>query len=123
MADSRNTLTHKLAKVEAQLTELTQQRDVLRARLENFFDPSSVKVGDVVTFTLGRGEAAKTFNGTVLGLKEAEGKAPARAKIAVGEGFDSRVETVALSSIIGLVPITTGDTAPDVDTSGPSQIV
>ena len=123
MADSRNTLTNKLAKVDAQITELTQQRDVLRARLENFFDASSVKAGDVVTFTLGRGETAKTFTGTVLGLKEAEGKVPARAKIAIGEGFDSRVETLAISSIIGLVPITSGDTAPDVDTSGPSQLV
>lgn len=123
MTDSRNTLTNKLAKVEAQITELTQQRDVLRARLENFFDASAVKVGDVVTFTLGRGGAATPFTGTVLGLKEAEGKAPARAKIAIGEGFDSRVEALALSRIIGVVPITAGDTAPDVDTSGPDQLV
>ena len=122
MAESRNTLANKLAKVAAQIAELRQQRDVLRARLENFFDPASVKVGDVVTFTLGRGQFAQP-PGTVLGLKEADGKVPARAKIAVGEGFDSRVETVAIGNIIGVVTITTGDTATDVDTSGPSQIV
>ena len=122
MAESRNTLTNKLAKVETQIAELTQQRAVLVARLENFFDPASVKVGDVVTFTLGRGQVDQP-PGTVLGLKAADGKVPARAKIAVGEGFDSRVETVAIGNITGVVTITAGDTATDVDTSAPSQIV
>ena len=123
MAESRSTLASKLAKVDSQIAELTQQRDVLAARLENFFEPASVKVGDVVTFISGRGESAKNLNGTVLGLKEADGKVPARAKIAVGEGFDSRVETVAIGNITGVVTITAGDTATDVDTSAPSQIV
>lgn len=97
-----STKTEKLAAIDARIAKLQQQRDELAAAPDTDLF-SKITTGDRVIAEYGRGEKRRTVEGTVLGKKPAEGKAPAQVRIAVGEGFDAEVLTVPTAAVTAVL--------------------
>lgn len=98
-----STTSQKIAQIDAKVYELQQKKAELVAQLATEVNPAHVVAGAVVEFNQGRGEDKKTLTGTVLGVKAAEGKTGAMAKIASGEGFDATVYPVFIAAVTKIV--------------------
>lgn len=84
-------INEKIAKLEAQRTQLQNQRD--NAELI-----ASVGKDFVVTFKVGRAETRRELEGVVLGRGEVKGVDCVRVQ--TGEGFDLEVHTVKVAELL-----------------------
>lgn len=92
------TLKTKIAKLSDQINKLTAERTVLQTQLDSIVDPSTISVGDVVTFLAGRGDKKVSVSGLVLGAKDN------KFRVAVGSGFDAQVSTVDGDKVTAITP-------------------
>lgn len=76
--------TEDLAKAQAKLDSLLLQK-------QNESKIDSVKVGDTVTVEYGRAPNRRDVTGTVVGVREADGKVSKLFAIQTGEGVDVQI--------------------------------
>lgn len=96
-------IREQIAKIDAKVYELQQKKVELTAKLSTEVNPDEIVATAVVEFTQGRGDDKKTLTGTVLGVKAAEGKVGAMARVSSGEGFDTVIYPVFIANVTKVV--------------------
>lgn len=95
-------INEKIAKLEAQRTQLQNQRD--NAELVE-----AVAAGFTVSFKVGRAETRRELTGVVLGRGEIKGVDCVRVQ--TGEGFELEVHTVKVAELLTIAAPGTVDPA------------
>lgn len=103
-------LDNKLAVLFERITKDTEQYNLLLAERQTLEQLANIEAGFVVTFSVGKGEAAKVVEARVLGVSDGV------AKVTYGEGFDTTVATIKLAQVLSVVSTNEPTTvAPAVD--------
>lgn len=90
----------QLEAVRAKITELQATEAKLVEQLAGEVNTDEIAVGDGVKIAIGKGTTRREVEGVVIGIKEAaDDKSTRLFRVAVGEGFDSSIETVGPVSI------------------------
>lgn len=97
-------LDNKLAVLFERITKDTEQYNVLLAERQTLEQLANIEAGFVVTFSVGKGEAAQVVEARVLGVSDGV------AKVTYGEGFDTTVATIKLAQVLSVV--STNEPAP-----------
>lgn len=90
-------LDNKLAVLFERITKDTEQYNLLLAERQTLEQLANIEAGFVITFSVGKGEAATVVEARVLGVSEGV------AKVTYGEGFDTTVATIKLAQVLGVV--------------------
>ena len=90
-------LDNKLAVLFERITKDTEQYNLLLAERQTLEQLANIEAGFVVTFSVGKGEAAQVVEARVLGVSEGV------AKVTYGEGFDTTVATIKLAQVLSVV--------------------
>lgn len=90
-------LDNKLAVLFERITKDTEQYNLLLAERQTLEQLANIEAGFVITFSVGKGEAAQVVEARVLGVSEGV------AKVTYGEGFDTTVATIKLAQVLSVV--------------------
>lgn len=90
-------LDNKLAVLFERITKDTEQYNLLLAERQTLEQLANIEAGFVVTFSVGKGEAATIVEARVLGVSDGV------AKVTYGEGFDTTVATIKLAQVLSVV--------------------
>ena len=90
-------LDNKLAVLFERITKDTEQYNLLLAERQTLEQLANIEAGFVVTFSVGKGEAAQVVEARVLGVSDGV------AKVTYGEGFDTTVTTIKLAQVLSVV--------------------
>lgn len=102
-------LNNKLAVLFERITKDTEQYNLLLAERQTLEQLANIEAGFVVTFSVGKGEAAQVVEARVLGVSDGV------AKVTYGEGFDTTVATIKLSQVLSVVHDNSAPVAAPVD--------
>lgn len=104
-------LDNKLAVLFERITKDTEQYNLLLAERQTLEQLANIEAGFVITFSVGKGEAAAIVEARVLGVSDGV------AKVTYGEGFDTTVATIKLAQVLSVVSTNepTPPVAPVVD--------
>lgn len=97
-------LDNKLAVLFERITKDTEQYNLLLAERQTLEQLANIEAGFVITFSVGKGEAAQVVEARVLGVSDGV------AKVTYGEGFDTTVATIKLAQVLSVV--STNELAP-----------
>lgn len=100
-------LDNKLAVLFERITKDTEQYNLLLAERQTLEQLANIEAGFVITFSVGKGEAAVVVEARVLGVSDGV------AKVTYGEGFDTTVATIKLAQVLSVV--STNEPTPPVD--------
>lgn len=90
-------LDNKLAVLFERITKDTEQYNLLLAERQTLEQLANIEAGFVITFSVGKGEAATVVEARVLGVSDGV------AKVTYGEGFDTTVATIKLAQVLSVV--------------------
>lgn len=90
-------LDNKLVVLFERITKDTEQYNLLLAERQTLEQLANIEAGFVVTFSVGKGEAAQVVEARVLGVSDGV------AKVTYGEGFDTTVATIKLAQVLSVV--------------------
>ncbi len=90
-------LDNKLAVLFERITKDTEQYNLLLAERQTLEQLANIEAGFVITFSVGKGEAAQVVEARVLGVSDGV------AKVTYGEGFDTTVATIKLAQVLSVV--------------------
>lgn len=90
-------LDNKLAVLFERITKDTEQYNLLLTERQTLEQLANIEAGFVITFSVGKGEAATVVEARVLGVSDGV------AKVTYGEGFDTTVATIKLAQVLSVV--------------------
>ena len=115
MSTRKEKLEQQVAKLVTRLNELVSQYQLAEQsltatqnELAELNRVDTIAEGDVVLFTIGRGEDAKELSGNVLAVAETEkGK---QLRVFAGEGFEAQVYTLSAKQVRLPAPVAAPET-------------